>query len=75
MKKFLAAITILAVISLIGLMNYDKIAPLVGPMLGASAVPLPATNAVPVTLGAAPEQRCRFALIDPPTSTDASFRE
>ena len=75
MKKFLATIAFLVVIGLLGWMNWDKVAPIVGPMLGAQAAPSPTAANGPVTLGAAPEQRYRFALIDPTTSTDASFRE
>jgi len=76
MKKFLAIIAgLVVVIGLLGWMNWDKIAPIVGPMLGAQAAPSPTAANGPATLGAAPEQRCRFALIDPTTSTDASFRE
>ena len=75
MKKFLATIAVLAVVVLLGWMNWDKVEPIVGPMLGVQAASSPAANDGPATLGTAPEQRYRFALIDPTTSTDSSFRE
>jgi hypothetical protein len=75
MKKFLGVIAVLAIIGLLGWMNWDKVAPIIGPMLGAQAAPSPAATHGYATLGAAPEQRYRFALIDPTTSTDSSFRE
>lgn len=75
MKKFLSTIVVLVVIGLLGWMNWDRIAPIVAPMLGAAAAPQPTVTAGPVTLGAAPDQLYRFALIDPTTSTDSSFRE
>jgi hypothetical protein len=75
MKRFLATIAVLAVIGLLGWMNWDKVAPIIGPMLGAQAAPSPAATNGSATFGAAPEQRYRFALIDPTTSTDSSFRE
>lgn len=74
MKKFLASIVVLTVIGLLGWMNWDKVAPIVGPILGAQAAPSRAATGA-TTLGSAPEQRHRFALIDPTTSTDSSFRE
>jgi len=75
MKKFLTTITVLAVIGLLGWMNGDKLAPIVGPMLGAQGAPSVAATNGPATLSAAPEQQYRFALIDPTTSTNSSFRE
>ena len=75
MKRFLGTIAVLAVIGLLGWMNWDKVAPIVGPMLGAQATASPAATTGSATLGVAPEQRYRFALIDPTTSTDSSFRE
>ena len=75
MKKFLASIAIFAVIGLLAWMNWNKIDPIVGPMLGAQTADPPTTNTAPTTLGAAPNQRYRFALIDPTTSKDSSFRE
>lgn len=75
MKRFLGTIAVLAVMGLLGWMNWDKVAPIVGPVLGAQAAPSPAASNGPATLGAPPEQRYRFALIDPTTSTDSSFRE
>lgn len=75
MKRFLGTVAVLAVIGLLGWMNWDKVAPIVGPMLGAQATASPAATNGSAPLGAAPEQRYRFALIDPTTSTDSSFRE
>lgn len=75
MKRFLATLAVLAVIGVLGWMNWDKVASIFGPMLGGQAAVLPTTAPAPTTLGAAPEQRYRFALIDPTTSTDSSFRE
>jgi hypothetical protein len=74
MKKFLATIAVLAVIGLLGWMNWDTISPIVGPILGAPAAAA-ATTTRPTTLAAVPVQLYRFALIDPTTSTDSSFRE
>lgn len=71
MKKFLATIAIVAIIGVLAWMNWDRIGPVFGIQTAAAA----ATETGPTTLGATPGQRYRFALIDPTTSTDASFRE
>jgi hypothetical protein len=75
MKKFLATVAILAGVGVFGWMNWDRVAPIIGPVFGVQATPAPTTAAGPTTLGAVPEQRYRFALVDPSTSTDSSFRE
>jgi len=75
MKKFLAAIAVIAVAGVLAWMNWDKIGPIVNPILGIPAAAAATTEAGPTTLGAAPDQRYRFALIDPTTSTDVSFRQ
>lgn len=75
MKKFLSAIAVLVIASILAWMNWDKVGPIVNPILGIRMADTPNTEVGPTTLGAAPDQRYRFALIDPTTSTDASFRE
>ncbi|HMN40403.1 MAG TPA: hypothetical protein PKE29_06120 [Phycisphaerales bacterium] len=75
MKKFLAAIAVLAIAGVLAWMNWDKIGPIVNPILGIQTAAAATTETGPTTLGAAPDQRYRFALIDPTTSTDTSFRE
>lgn len=69
MKKFLVTLLAFAVIGGLAWLNWDRIAPLVG------MAPTAAPVAGPTSLGAAPEVRYRFALIDPTTSTDTAFRE
>ena len=75
MKKFLAAIAVLAVAGVLAWMNWDKIGPIVNPILGIQTAAAATTETGPTTLGAAPDQRYRFASIDPTTSTDVSFRQ
>lgn len=75
MKKFLTTIVVIAVAGALAWMNWDRIAPIVDPILGVSTARTSETTPVgPTTLGAAPAQRYRLALIDPTTSTDVSFR-
>lgn len=74
MKKFLATLLVLVVCGVVAWLNWDRIAPAVGPVLGIA--PAPATTAPAATgTGIPPEPRYRLALIDPTLSTDASFRE
>ena len=75
MKKFLAAVAVLAVAGVLAWMNWDKIGPIVNPILGIQTAAAATTETGRTTLGAAPDQRYRFALIDPTTSTDVSFRQ
>lgn len=75
MKRFLAAIAVLAVAGLLAWMNWDKIGPTVNPVLGIQATTAATPETGSTSLGAAPNQRYRFVLIDPTTSTDTSFRE
>ena len=75
MKRFLTTIAVIAVAGVLAWMNWDRIGPVVDPILGTQSVAVATAETGPTTLGAAPEQRYRFALIDPTTSTDISFRE
>lgn len=70
MKRFLAILLIVAAVAVAGWLNRDRIESLLG--LQPSAAP---TAAPAISLGAVPDPRYRFALIDPSTSTDTSFRE
>lgn len=76
MRRFLANIAVIVIAGVLAWMNWDTIGPLVNPILGIQTTTASEAGEVgPTTLGAAPNQRHRFALIDPTTSTDASFRQ
>ena len=75
MKKFLAIVAVIAAAGVLVWMNWGKISPIFDKISGAQPSPTASALASPTTLGAAPDQRYRFALIDPTTSTDVSFRE
>lgn len=76
MRKFLGTIAVLVIAVVLAWTNWDRVGPIIDPILGAQTAPdVSVTEAGPVTLGVAPEQRHRLVLIDPTTSTDVSFRE
>lgn len=74
MKRFLATVATGMLIGALALMNWDKLVPVVGPGLGVQSSTGPSAASAPPTLGTAPQQRVRSALIDPTTSTEKSFR-
>ncbi|MFF2299781.1 hypothetical protein [Arthrobacter sp. NPDC058127] len=93
MRRLLAIITAIAVlVGVLAGMNWDKLAPAIGPVLGLQSTAAPTAGTGPMPVGSqisgvqptaaptaivvpTPQQHFRYALIDPTTSTDKSFRE
>ncbi|GHF14669.1 hypothetical protein [Pseudolysinimonas yzui] len=75
MKKFFAALMVVAVIGGFAYLNWDRVGPIVGPYLGIEPEAGPTTPPEAFLLPPAPDPRYRFVLLDPSTSTDTSFRE
>jgi len=69
-KKFITFIVI-ALVGVLTWMNWGKIVPLLSTEPDSEQT----TTTAPVNIGGVPDQNYRFILIDPTTSTDASFRE
>src|SRR3712207_6135860 len=74
MKKLLAAIVV-TFFGLFGWLNWERISPVISPVLGVHPSTGTTSPAETVTLSPAPEPRYRYALLDPTTSTNESFRE
>ena len=75
MKKLIAWVVVLAVAGVLGYLNWDRISPLLAPIVGAEGTEAEDGAAATITLAVAPAQRYRYAALDPTTSTDESFRE
>jgi hypothetical protein len=74
MRRFLFIIAI-AVLAGLAWMNWDKLVPVGGPVPGVQPTAAPTAFAGPTPPVVTPQQHFRYALIDPTTSTDKSFRE
>ncbi|CAN5334010.1 hypothetical protein BH11ACT4_BH11ACT4_13100 [soil metagenome] len=70
MTRFLAVLMIVVCAAVVGWLNHERIAVFLDD--GTSSAPTATPG--PAQLGASPDPRYRFALIDPTTSTDTSFR-
>ncbi|MEY9951018.1 hypothetical protein [Leifsonia sp. EB34] len=74
MKKILGFVLVVALLGAVAYLERDTLTALEAHLTGAPA-PTPSTTHSLVTLGVAPAPRLRFELIDPTTSTNASFRQ
>ncbi|MDQ0733497.1 hypothetical protein [Arthrobacter sp. B1I2] len=74
MKKLLA-ILVIVVIGFLGWLNWERIAFVISPLAGVQQSAGTTSQPGTVTLASAPNPRYRYALLDPTTSTDESFRE
>jgi hypothetical protein len=75
MKKIIPWVAVLVIAGVLGYLNWDRISPLLGPLVGAEATSTGASDGANIVLPEAPEPRYRYVSLDPTTSTDVSFRE